>query len=164
MHIYTIGYGRRSIDDFIALLQQYGVDVLFDSRSLPYSRFQPNFRKKALAEHLNRAGIGYVYVGEALGGKRVDPRALVDGQIDLERLAALPDFQEAIDAAAEQAAGANRRERAAVIMCAELRPENCHRAWMLAPQMEARGFEVRHIDERGALKSQREVMEGSEHV
>jgi hypothetical protein len=29
---------------------------------------------------------------------------------------------------------------------------------MLAPQMEERGFEVRHIDERGNLKTQREVM------
>ncbi len=38
-----------------------------------------------------------------------------------------------------------------------LRPDQCHRSWMLAPPLEARGIEVLHIDEQGAIKTQAEV-------
>ena len=154
---YTIGYGIRAIGDFIDLLRRIQVECLADTRSMPYSRFRPDFRKKALAEHLARAGIDYWYVGEALGGKKVDPACLVNGEVDLKKLYALPAFREAIDRVAERAAEAQARGQALALMCAEQRPEACHRAWMLAPPMEARGFSVRHIDERGALKTQSEV-------
>jgi ATP-dependent DNA helicase RecQ len=157
MHVYTIGYGNRAIGDFLALLRLYQVECLADSRSLPTSRFRPDYRQKALAAHLEQAGLEYWYVGEALGGKRVDPECMVDGKIDLERLAGLPAFREAVDRVAERAAQAQQRGQALALMCAELRPEVCHRAWMLAPQMEARGFEVLHIDAHGALKTQPEV-------
>ena len=153
MLIYTIGYGGRPITDFIDLLRRYQVGCLVDTRSLPYSRFRPDFRKKALQEHLERAGIRYWYVGDALGGKKVDPDCIVDGKIDLERLAEKPAFREAIEAVAE----AVRQGQVLALMCAEQRPEECHRSWMLAPQMEARAIEVAHIDETGALKTQQEV-------
>ncbi len=158
MTVYTIGYGGRSIEEFIALLQQYGVLTLVDARSLPTSRFQPAFRKKALEEHLTGAGIRYVYKGDVLGGKRVDPHALVAGEIDLKRLAELPDFREGIEQSAALAVEAEQQGGAIAFMCAERKPESCHRAYMLAPQMLERGFEVRHIDERGDLKTHDQVI------
>ena len=153
MLIYTIGYGNRPIGDFLDLLRRYGVECLVDTRSLPYSRFRPDFRKKALQEHLEKNGFQYLYLGEALGGKRIDAECYVDGVLDMARLTAREDFRAAIgQVAAEAQAG-----RHLVLMCAELRPDQCHRSWMLAPEMESRGFEVLHIDERGELKTQAEV-------
>jgi len=167
MVIYTIGYGNRPITDFVELLRKYSITCLVDVRSLPTSRFRPDYRQKALRAHLEAADIAYWWAGEALGGKLVDPSCLVDGKIDMERLAALPAFRDAVDAVAAAAAreAAAAAEEAAdavgpkflVLMCAELRPKDCHRVWMLAPQMEARGLQVRHIDENGALKTQQEV-------
>lgn len=152
--VYTIGYGNRSLTDFIDLLKQYGVDVLVDTRSVPYSRFQAGFRKKVLQERLGEAGIGYIYLGDALGGKHIDPDCLVDGQVNLERVWAKEAFCIALGQVMQMA----REGRAPVLMCAELRPEQCHRAWMLTPPLEAGGFAVQHIDEHGALKTTGEVL------
>ncbi len=151
---YPLGYGNRSIADFLNLLNHYGVDLVIDARSVPFSRFQANFRKKALQEHLERAGIAYLYLGDALGGKYVDPDCLVDGQVDLERVWAKEPFRAALG----QVMQAVREGRVLVLMCAELRPEQCHRAWMLAPPLEASGFTVQHIDEHGDLKTTGEVL------
>lgn len=153
MRIYTIGYGNRPIGDFLNLLARYGVDCLVDTRSLPYSRFRPDYRKKALQEHLEKAGFAYLYKGEALGGKRVDPDCFVNGALDLPRLYAKEAFQTALREVEEAAFQRN----GLVLMCAELRPENCHRSWMLTPPLQEHGFEVLHIDEHGALKTQQEV-------
>lgn len=153
MIIYTIGYGNRTIGDFLDLLRRYGVKWLVDTRSLPYSRFRPDFRKKALQEHLETAGFQYLFLGEALGGKRIDPDCIVDGTLDLARLYAKESFQAALAKIEEMA----RLGDHPAMMCAELRPENCHRAWMLTPPLEERGFEVFHIDAQGGLKTQQEV-------
>lgn len=157
MRIYTVGYGGRAIGDFLDLLRRYSIECLVDTRSLPYSRFRPDYRQKALIAHLENAGIAYWYAGDVLGGKRVDPAGMVDGKIDLERLAEVPAFREANDAVAARVAETAPRGTFLALMCAEQKPEACHRAWMLAPQMEARGIEVMHIDERGVLKTQSEV-------
>ena len=37
--IYTIGYGARDIDAFIAALRRYNIAYLIDVRSQPYSRY-----------------------------------------------------------------------------------------------------------------------------
>jgi len=153
MTIYTIGYGNRSILDFLDLLRHYGVQVLVDTRSLPYSRFRPDFRKKAFQEHLEKAGFEYLYLGEPLGGKRVDPDCIVDGKVDLARLSAKEAFRAALTQVEETA----RQGAVLSLMCAELRPENCHRVWMLSPVLIADGFDVLHIDEAGGLKTQQEV-------
>lgn len=157
MVIYTIGYGNRPINVCIDLLRRYSIGCLVDARSVPASRFRPDYRKKALQQHLEAAGIEYWWVGDALGGKWADPSCMVDGKIDLQRLAAFPAFRGAADAVAARASAGYAAGRALALMCSELRPENCHRAWMLAPQMEERGLEVLHIDEHGALKTQAEV-------
>lgn len=150
MEIYTIGYGNRAISDFIGLLKRYGIQALIDSRSLPYSRFRPDYRKKLFQQHLENAGIEYRYMGDALGGKLLDPQYVVDGKVDLERLQEREDVRAALD----QMDASVRAGELLAMMCAELRPEQCHRAWMLAPMMLERGIEVLHIDEHGALKTQ----------
>jgi len=153
MQIFTIGYGNRPIGDFLNLLRHYSINLLVDVRSIPYSRFQVNFRKQALQKHLESVGIGYLYLGEALGGKKVDPDCLVNGKPDLDCLLKKEPFLHALDQVAAQCGSGVHL----ALMCAELRPENCHRNWMLAPPLEARGFELLHIDEHGGLKTTGEV-------
>lgn len=153
MLIYTVGYGNRAIGDFIDLLKHYGVQCLVDTRSVPYSRFRSDFRKQALQKHLGEAGLEYRYLGDALGGKRVDPACVVNGMVDLDLMADLPAVRQALG----EVEDAVRAGALLAIMCAELRPDQCHRSRMLAPLLEARGFEVLHIDELGSLKTQQEV-------
>lgn len=153
MLIYTIGYGNRTISEFLDLLRHYQVEVLVDTRSLPYSRFRPDFRKKAFQQHLENGGFQYLYLGDALGGKYVDPDCVVDGKVDLDCLLGKEAFRSALD----QVETAARQGQTLALMCAELRPESCHRTWMLAPLLLDRGLDVLHIDEHGGLKTQAEV-------
>lgn len=153
MPVYTIGYGNRAITDFLDLLKRYGVSALVDVRSMPTSRFQPYFRKKALQQQLEGVGIRYWYLGDVLGGKRVEPDCLVDGVVDLECLYGKETFQAAIG---ELVLAAQNGETLA-LMCAELRPQACHRHGMLTPPLEKVGLEVLHIDEKGQLKTSAEV-------
>ena len=147
MTIYTIGYGNRPMEDFLGLLRHYGIDVLVDARSVPYSRFRPAYRKQAFQASLEAAGVAYVYLGDVLGGKLVDPSCMVDGKVDLEKLYALPSFQAGID----QVTALLHAGHTPALMCAEQKPADCHRYWMLTPPLEARGITVLHIDEKGGL-------------
>lgn len=152
--VYSIGYGRRSIYEFIDLLHRYGVTRLVDIRSHPVSRWNPAFRKKILEEYLTGAGIKYTYRGDVLGGKPADPDLWVGEVLDLDVLWEKPWFHEGIG---ELEAASRGGERLAV-MCAELRPESCHRAFMVGAALIERGVEMRHIDEHGGIKSQIEVL------
>lgn len=61
MTIFTIGYEGLSIDAFMSLLAEHGVDTLVDVRELPLSR-KPGFSKKALANLLKSSGREYVHM------------------------------------------------------------------------------------------------------
>lgn len=55
--IYTIGHSNHGIEKFLALLEQHGIETVFDVRSQPYSRFNPQFKYRALGQALEGAGI-----------------------------------------------------------------------------------------------------------
>ncbi len=69
MRIWTIGHSTRDIDIFISLLEENGIKLLADVRSLPGSKRYPQFNREALAESLNTHGIRYEHFPE-LGGRR----------------------------------------------------------------------------------------------
>src|SRR4051812_33189400 len=71
--IYTIGHSTRGVDELIALLRESRVDLLVDIRSVPRSRFNPQFNTEALPEPLREAGIAYHHI-KALGGLRHRPK------------------------------------------------------------------------------------------
>src|SRR4051794_4314409 len=127
--LYTIGHSTRTIEQFIALLRENGVELLVDVRRFPGSRRHPQFGIASLAASLAAEGIGYAHA-EPLGGRRggdADPsspntawrnaafRAYADYM-------ATPPFRAALDRLI-----ALSRERPTVIMCAEAVPWRCHR-------------------------------------
>ena len=56
--VLTIGYERRTLDEFVAVLQSFDVDVLVDVRLNAISR-KPGFSKKKLAAGVEAAAIEY---------------------------------------------------------------------------------------------------------
>ena len=50
--IFTIGHSTRTFAEFEALLQQVGVTLLVDVRSIPRSRTTPQFNKDTLPASL----------------------------------------------------------------------------------------------------------------
>ena len=85
--ILTIGYGnQRSSEEFTGLLHRHGVQYLVDVRSKPFSKFRPEFSKDALEAILRRAGLGYLFMGESLGGLPPDPACFTDGKVDYDKV------------------------------------------------------------------------------
>ena len=146
MELYTIGHSNHPIERFIGLLQQHAVAVLADVRSVPQSRFAPQFRQAALKASLNAAGIRYAWLGDGLGGKPRDRTLWRKGVPDFGRIAAGPAFADGMARLRTLMA-----ERRAAIMCAERDPEDCHRARLVAPALARDGVKILHILPDGRL-------------
>jgi uncharacterized protein (DUF488 family) len=152
--IYTIGYGSRSIERFVEVLRQYEIAYLIDIRSAPYSRYKPEFSKAALADELQRHGIRYVFMGDALGGQPNDADCYVDGKVDYEKVRATDAYQRGIQRL--QTAFAQRQRVA--LMCSEEKPENCHRSKLVGATLTGLAAPVIHIDENDEPRTQDEVI------
>jgi uncharacterized protein (DUF488 family) len=146
--VLTIGHSRHAIERFLALLAQHGVELLIDARSQPYSRFSPQFSRKALAAAVEAGGVRYRFLGDELGGRPPQPACYrADGTLDPDRVEQLAGYQRGIDELVAEIA----RGRAAV-MCAEEDPVRCHRRLLIARTLVRRGIEVVHIRGSGALE------------
>jgi uncharacterized protein (DUF488 family) len=65
----TIGHSTRSLEDFIKLLKEYGVETVVDVRTIPRSGHVPQFNRESLPKNLLDARISYVHMA-GLGGLR----------------------------------------------------------------------------------------------
>lgn len=152
--IYTIGYGNRSIEEFIALLQRYDIQYLVDIRSQPYSRFSPDFSQKALQQHLKQHNIGYLFMGKELGGRPKESALYKDdGKVVYEKLAQSEEYKQGI----ARLHDAWTKQLRVVLMCSELKPTMCHRGKLVGKTLSKQGVEIMHIDEQGEMKTQDEV-------
>lgn len=155
MHpIYTIGYGAREIDAFIAVLKSHNISWLIDIRSRPYSRYKPDFSRQALAEHLQAQGIRYVFMGDTLGGQPESLDCYTDGKVDYEKVRRQPFYQEGIGRLQK----ARSQNLPVVLMCSEGKPEMCHRSKLIGETLTEMGLDVRHIDEKDQLITQEDVI------
>ncbi|HWB48591.1 MAG TPA: DUF488 domain-containing protein [Stellaceae bacterium] len=145
--IYTIGHSTRSAEELVALLREAAVDLLVDVRTVPRSRFNPQFNADALPLTLAPAGIGYRHIA-ALGGLRHRPKEAPPSPNGLWRNEAFQAYADyamtpAFHAALEELRRLAHRHSCAV-MCAEAVWWRCHRR-IVADYLLAAGEEVRHI-------------------
>lgn len=154
--IYTIGHSNHPIERFIELLQSFGIEVLVDVRSHPYSRYATHFNADDLKASVLAAGIKYLFLGRELGG-RPDGTEYYDaeGYVLYWRVAEAPFF---LDGIARLEAG-SRKYRVA-IMCSEENPAGCHRHLLVGRVLGERGVDVRHIRGDGRLQTTNELVEG----
>jgi uncharacterized protein (DUF488 family) len=159
--LFTLGHSTRSIDEFLALLNEHQIARLVDVRTVPRSRHNPQFNRDLLPQSLEQAGIAYTHMA-ALGGLRHTRKdspntawnnASFRGFADYMMT---PDFDRALD---ELIALADRERLA--IMCAEAVPWRCHRS-LIADALTARGIPVTHI--MGAGRTQPHTMTSFAHV
>jgi uncharacterized protein (DUF488 family) len=148
--LFTIGHSNLEIADFLAVLAAHSVRILCDVRSRPASFRFPQFNREPLESVLAPVGIRYEFLGETLGGRPADPRVYhEDGLVDYAARRRAPDFIAGLERAlAISSAGA------AVLMCAEEDPLQCHRFLMICPALLERGVIPVHIRRGGALESQ----------
>ena len=152
--IYTIGYGARAIDKFIYLLKIVETDYLVDVRSSPYSKHNEDFSQRVLRQHLKTHNIGYIFMGEQLGGRPSDELCYTDGKVDYDKVSRTSFYKEGI----ARLHVALEKQYKVVLMCSELKPQNCHRSKLIGQTLVQDGIFVQHIDENGRLQNQDEVI------
>jgi uncharacterized protein (DUF488 family) len=142
--LFTVGHSTRPITEFTALLAAYGIEMLIDIRTMPRSRYNPQFNGEALEAALAAQNIGYRWM-KALGGLR---RAHKDSPNTGFRNGGFRGYADYMrtepfaQALAELIAFSGQWRVA--IMCAESVPWRCHRS-LVADALTVRGVPVVHI-------------------
>lgn len=151
--ILTIGHSNHSVERFLELLKLHGIGAVADVRSVPASRFTPQFNKEALRRSLNNAGIRYVFLGKELGARSSDPTCYINGKVQYSLLARSVKFGSGIDRLID---GASRGRVA--VMCTEQEPLECHRTVLVSRVLVERGKQVAHIHGNGIAESDDDAM------
>jgi len=140
----TIGHSNRTIEEFIALLNQNGIACLLDIRTVPKSRHNPQFGQDRLPGALAAADIEYRYLAGLGGLRRPRPdspnggwrNASFRGYADYMQTDAFAKNVDTVVALAE--------DRRCALMCAEAVPWRCHRS-LVADALLVRGIAVEEI-------------------
>jgi uncharacterized protein (DUF488 family) len=140
INVLTIGHSNHPRGRFVDLLRTNGIAAIADVRSKPFSRRHPHFSQPALKQALEEAGVGYVFLGESLGGQPTDAALYRDNAPDYERMAATDAFRAGLDRVLEEAG----RHRLA-LMCAEKEPLECHRFLLVSRHLALRQARITHI-------------------
>jgi len=150
---YTIGHSSHTPEHFVGLLRQQRIQVVADTRSAPYSRYTPQFDREALRDLLAGAGVKYLYLGDAVGGRPKDESCYdAEGRVLYGRVAGQREFREAVERLQR---GAD--EFRVALLCSEEDPAHCHRRLLIARVLMGEGAEIRHIRGDGTLESDTEV-------
>jgi uncharacterized protein (DUF488 family) len=154
---FTIGHSTRSLEEFVALLTEAGIERVVDVRTVPRSRTNPQFNKDTLPEPLTAAGISYEHVA-ALGGLRGKVRSLppsVNGFWTNDSFHNYADYalSAQFDAGLRHLRDEGHRQHC-VIMCSEAVWWRCHRR-IVADYLIASGETVIHIMGQGRLEAAR---------
>ena len=144
--LYTIGHSVHSLERFVELLRAHGVSAIGDVRS-PYSRRSPHFNREALRTELERQGIAYVFLGDALGGRAADPDCYDHGRVDYQRVAATPAFRQGLERLAKGV-----EKFTVALLCAEKDPLSCHRTILVCRNMRTSDLSIRHILSDGRVE------------
>lgn len=152
--IYTIGHSNHPLEHFLGLLRRHGITALADVRSTPYSRFNPQFRRDALATVLGKNGVEYVFLGEQLGARSKDRSCYGEGgRVSYARLAASELFRQGIERLLELA-----HIHRVALMCAEKDPLDCHRTILVTRELVKQRASVMHILAAGEVESHTDAM------
>jgi uncharacterized protein (DUF488 family) len=142
--IYTIGHSTHTLEEFVAMLKSFNIELLADIRSFPGSRKFPHFNKENLPASLAENNIEYIHLKNLGGRRKVNPESCNTGW----RVAAFRGYADYMETESfkkaikelEQIAS----EKRAAYMCAEAVWWRCHRS-LVSDYLKHNGWTVLHI-------------------
>jgi uncharacterized protein (DUF488 family) len=150
--VFTIGHSNHSAKRFVGLLKGYGIGVLVDTRSHPYSRYAPHFDAREIEAALSGDGIGYLFLGLELGGRPKGKEFYdAEGRVDYARVEMSRPFLDGIHRLEKEI-----RTRRVALLCSEEDPAGCHRRLLVGRTLGERGIAVRHIRGDGSIQTEGE--------
>ena len=138
--LYTIGHSNQTQEEFLGMLLTHNINCVVDVRSVPASKYSPQFNMGELRWFLKCHGIQYLHFGDEFGARRTDC-INQDGQVDFEEAIKTPAFL----------SGVNRLKKGLekgfriTLMCSEANPLECHRFSLVSRYFYDNGMDVQHI-------------------
>ena len=142
--VWTVGHSTRPIEEFLAALAPYGIELVADVRRFPGSRRLPQYGEAALRTALAAHGVDYCWL-PALGGRR---RPAADSPNVAWRHPAFRAYADHV-ATEEFAGGLSELVGLAhglrtAVMCSEILWWRCHRR-LIADVLTSLDIPVEHI-------------------
>lgn len=132
--LYSIGHGNKDINEFIANLKKFKLQILVDVRSIPYSRNFPEYNRERLMEKLKENNINYIYFGDKLGGRP---------EKGFSNFVKTREFKKHIAQLLYLIT-----DKTAALMCSEFDHMKCHRKF-INEELRGNGIEIKNIDKNG---------------
>jgi uncharacterized protein (DUF488 family) len=142
--ILTIGHSTRALEDFLGILNTYGVRRVADIRTVPRSRKNPQFNKETLPGELLKIQIKYIHMA-GLGGLRHSQADSINTGWRNLSFRGFADYMQTPEYAQnlEELLRLAGQEKL-TLMCAEAVPWRCHRS-LIGDSLMLRGVQVEHI-------------------
>lgn len=152
--LYTIGYSGFSIDEFVMILKKRRINAIADVRSIPYSKYRPEYNSKELKAHLKSSDIEYVFLGNLCGARINDQECYKDGKADYTLIAKHPKFKEGL----KRIKKGLEKYRIA-LLCAEKDPVFCHRMILICRNLRLEDIKIYHIIDATSVLTQNQCEE-----
>jgi uncharacterized protein (DUF488 family) len=151
---FTIGHSTRPIEEFVSLLAEAEVALVVDVRTVPRSRFNPQYNRDVLPASLVARGVAYEHLA-ALGGLRGIQRDVPPETNAFWENASFHNYADYAMSEEFRSGLRSLRELGktarACIMCAESLWWRCHRR-IIADYLIGAGEDVFHILAEGHIE------------
>ena len=141
--LYSVGHSNQSQEEFLELLKKHDVNCIVDVRSVPASKYTPQFNMVSLKKKKKKNDIQY----------RTDSLN-IEGQVDFEQAVRTTNFNRGV----ERLMNGLQKGFRISLMCSEANPLECHRFSLVSRYFYDNGLDVQHILKDGELASH-EVLE-----
>ena len=146
--LYTVGHSNQSQEEFLELVKRHDINRIVDVRSVPASKFSPQFNMESLKWYLRTNGIQYLHFGDEFGARRTDCLD-AEGQVNFELAVKTPSFKRGV----ERLMNGLHKDFHISLMCSEANPLECHRFSLISRYFSDNGLDVQHILKNGELAS-----------
>lgn len=163
--VYSIGHSNHTISQFCNLLHDHKIDYLIDIRSVPFSRYYPQFNQKPLMEVMEKENIQYIFLGNELGGRIKDTTCYKNDSIPtIKNGYAMFLNYDVIKAKEWFTVGIQKiyslvENGTCAIMCSEENPEKCHRELIVGRKIKEDGYFLSHIRAKTSITPQLALFE-----
>ena len=135
--LYTVGHSNQSQEEFLELVKRHDINCIVDVRSVPASKFSPQFNMESLKWYLRTNGIQYLHFGDEFGARRTDCLD-AEGQVNFELAVKTPSFKRGV----ERLMNGLHKDFHISLMCSEANPLECHRFSLISRYFSDNGLDV----------------------
>lgn len=144
--LYSVGHSNQSQEEFLELLKRHDINCIVDVRSVPASKYTPQFNMEPLKWFLRANDIHYLHFGDEFGARRTDCLD-AEGQVNFEKAVETPSFKRGV----ERLMNGLQKGFRISLMCSEANPLECHRFSLVSRYFYDNGLDVQHILKDGEL-------------